>query len=98
MRLYRREAIANLHFEVGMIYEDVLFSVDLWMSDAKCYMLRYAGYLYTRNPQSTTAKRHLDAQHSVLQALRNRRKGQSRFNRSIINYTLLRLTLHFMRI
>ena len=96
MRLYRREILDGLHFEKGIIYEDILFSTDLWLKGAQCKMIRYAGYLYTRNPQSTTAKRHLKAQHHVLQALRDRRKGQPWHKRQIINYTLFRLTPYFV--
>ena len=36
MRLYRQEAIEGMRFEEGMIYEDVIWSVDLWMRDLRC--------------------------------------------------------------
>ena len=98
MRLYRREAIAHLHFEEGLIYADVLFSIDLWLSGAQCKMLKYTGYLYTRNPNSVTARLQIDQQHRVLQALRDRRKGQTWRHRQIINYTILRLTVRFMQL
>ena len=76
-RLYRREAITGLSFPEGMIYEDVLWSVDLWLSKASCRVIRYNGYHYTANPESTTAHSHPEAQKRVLQALRAKRKGAS---------------------
>lgn len=97
MRLYRREALKNLRFAEGMIYEDVLFSVDLWLSGATCRTINYTGYRYTLNPHSTTSKPHHDAQSKVLQALRARRKEASLKGKIIIGYTILRLTLHFKK-
>ncbi len=97
MRLYRREAIAQLRFPEGMIYEDVLWSVDLWLSGATCRIIRYDGYHYTANPESTTAHSHPEAQKRVLQALRAKRKGASMRGKFIIAYTICRLKLHFIR-
>jgi len=96
-RLYRREAIAGLLFPEGMIYEDVLWSVDLWLSKASCRIIRYNGYHYTANPESTTAHSHPEAQKRVLQALRAKRKGASLRGKIIIAYTICRLKLHFIR-
>lgn len=96
-RLYRREAIADLLFPEGMIYEDVLWSVDLWLSKASCRIIRYNGYHYTANPESTTAHSHPEAQKRVLQALRAKRKGASLRGKFIIAYTICRLKLHFIR-
>jgi len=97
MRLYRREAITGLSFPEGMIYEDVLWSVDLWLSKASCRVIRYNGYHYTANPESTTAHSHPEAQKRVLQALRAKRKGASMRGKFIIAYTICRLKLHFIR-
>ncbi|MCR5050173.1 MAG: glycosyltransferase [Paludibacteraceae bacterium] len=99
-RLYRRELFKDgkLRFPEGMIYEDVVFSVDLWLSGAKCHTIRYAGYLYTRNPQSTTSRPHLKAQQKVIHVLHMRMHGQSLKNRLIIFYTILRLEGHFFLI
>lgn len=97
MRLYRREAIAQLRFPEGMIYEDVLWSVDLWLSGATCRIIRYDGYHYTTNPESTTSRPHPEAQKRVLQALRAKRKGASMRGKFIIAYTICRLKLHFIR-
>lgn len=96
-RLYRREAITGLLFPEGMIYEDVLWSVDLWLRKASCRVIRYNGYHYTANPESTTAHSHPVAQKRVLQALRAKRKGASLRGKFIIAYTICRLKLHFIR-
>ena len=56
LRLYRREALQGLSFPEGMIYEDVLFSAQLWCTNATCRQIPYAGYYYTTNPTSTTSK------------------------------------------
>ena len=99
MRLYRRQLFEEkkLRFPEGMIYEDVLFSVNLWLSNAHCHMIRYAGYLYTRNPESTTSRPHLKAQQRILQLLHQRMRGESLRNRLIIFYTILRLEGHFIK-
>ena len=98
MRLYRREAIENLRFPKGMIYEDILFSTDLWLSGATCRMINYTGYLYTVNPNSTTAHRHPQEQRHVLRELQKKMKGQSLHGKWIIFRTLVRLQLHFLQI
>ena len=97
MRLYRRETLQNLQFAVGMIYEDVLFSTDLWMTNASCRILPYAGYLYTLNPQSTTATRHPQDETKLIAALRAKGHQQTWPKRLIIYYTIARLRLHFLK-
>lgn len=97
MRLYRREAIAGLRFKEGVIYEDVRFSTDLWLRGATCRMIPYAGYLYTLNPASTTATRHPEDEQQLIASLRQKRHGQTLRNRLIINYTIIRLKIHFLR-
>ena len=96
-RLYRREAIANIRFEEGMIYEDVLFSVDLWLSGARGRIIPYSGYHYTLNPHSTTSRSHPEAEHKVLNELRARKKSATLKGRMIIDYTIIRLKLHFVK-
>ena len=101
MRMYRREAIEGMRFEEGMIYEDVLWSVDLWQRNLKCRMIPYAGYLYTLNPKSTTSRPHPEAEKRVLQELHKRLKALSPFAFrpfAIILYTILRLKLHFRKL
>ena len=53
MRLYRHKAIQGLRFTEGMIYEDVIWSVDLWLRHATCAIIHYPGYYYTYNPDSS---------------------------------------------
>ena len=97
MRLYRREAIQDLRFEEGMIYEDVLWSVDLWLSGATCRMIDYCGYHYTANPHSTTSQRHPKAEQRVFAELNKRLPGASLKGKMIILYTIIRLKLHFIK-
>lgn len=96
MRLYRRSALRNIRFEGGMIYEDILFSADLWLSGATCRQIRYAGYLYTNNPDSTTSRPHPDAQRRVLEELHNKLPYASWKGRQILWLTILRLRLYFI--
>ena len=96
-RLYRREAIQNLHFEEGTVYEDVLWSVDLWLSGATCRMIDYKGYRYTANPHSTTSQRHPEAEKRVFAELKKRLPNASCRGKMIILYTIIRLKLHFIR-
>lgn len=95
MRLYRREAIEGMRFAEGFIYEDVLWSVDLWVRWASCRRIDYAGYRYTLNPKSTTAAPHPKAQQRVLQALRNKAHKTLIGRKWIVYYTYLRLKAYF---
>lgn len=97
MRLYRREAIRGLRFEEGMIYEDVLWSLDLWLRNTTCRMIRYDGYLYTLNPHSTTSRPHPDAQRHVMSELKKRMRGATLRGKMILLLTILRLKAHFLR-
>ncbi|MBR6017979.1 MAG: glycosyltransferase family 2 protein [Paludibacteraceae bacterium] len=105
MRLYRREAIRGLRFVEGMIYEDVVWSVDLWTSGATCRKITYTGYYYTLNPRSTTATRHPEAEQRLFRELRQRLHTlpptpytihHTPYTRIIILYTIIRLKLHFL--
>lgn len=94
-RLYKRKALHGLSFPEGMIYEDVLFSVQLWCSNATCRQIPYAGYYYTTNPTSTTSKRNQEAEQRIMHQLRQLRKGQTYRNKLIVTFTILRLKIHF---
>ena len=96
MRLYRKEAIKHLRFTEGMIYEDVIWSMDLWLYGASCRMIYYAGYLYRQNPDGTTSRPHRNAQRKVLSELRARSKGVSLKGELILWYTIIRLKLYFI--
>ena len=97
MRIYRREAIAQMRFPEGMIYEDVLWSVDLWLSGATCRIIRYDGYHYTTNPESTTSRPHPEDQKILFCALRERYKNATLRGKLIIAYTICRLKIHFLQ-
>ena len=96
-RLYRREAIEGMRFEEGMIYEDVIWSVDLWLRNLRCRMIDYVGYLYTLNPQSTTSNKRPEAEQKVFAVLKERTRNADRRGKMIILYTILRLKLHFLK-
>lgn len=95
LRLYKRGTLQDLSFPEGMIYEDVLFSVQLWCSNATCRQIPYAGYYYTTNPASTTSKRNKEAEQRIMHELRLLLKGQTCRNKAIILFTILRLKIHF---
>lgn len=95
-RLYRREAIRKIRFIEGMYYEDVLFSIDLWLSGASCRRIDYHGYHYTLNPSGTTATRHPEDEKKLYNELSKRRKNASLKGKMIILYTVIRLKLHFL--
>lgn len=96
MRLYRRATVEKLRFAEGYIYEDVLFSADLWLSGAHCRLIPYSGYLYTLNPDSTTAHRHPADEQRALRTLRQKAHGQNLRKKVLLWYTILRLKLHFI--
>lgn len=97
MRLYRRSAIEKLRFTEGMIYEDVIWSVDLWMRNVRCRRIRYGGYHYTANPHSTTSRRHPEAEQRVFAELKKRVPQADRKGKMILLYTIIRLKLHFLK-
>lgn len=96
MRLYRRRAIEKIRFREGYIYEDVLFSIDLWLSGAKGKRFNYIGYFYTLNPQSTTSRPNLEDRARLFEALHQRAKTADLRGKLIIYYTCLRLKLHYL--
>ena len=96
MRLYRRESIARLRFAPGFIYEDVLFSTDLWLSNARCRRIDCAGYIYTPNPTSTTSVPHPEARKKVVRALREKARGANLRGKLILWFTIIRLQCHFI--
>ncbi len=96
MRLYRREAIARLQFAPGFIYEDVLFSADLWLSNATYRRINYTGYIYTLNPTSTTSVPHPEARKEVIRTLREKARDANLKGKMILWYTTIRLQCHFI--
>ena len=101
MRLYRRNVLtqSNLHFMEGIIYEDVLFSIDLWVSHPKYKIVKYCGYNYTFNPHSTTSIQKKEAERILFTLLCKRfRAATDCSTRLLISYTYIRLKLHFLKI
>ena len=97
MRLYRRQVIEDLRFVEGMIYEDVIWSVDLWMRNVRCRRIRYGGYYYRANPHSTTSRRHPEAEQRVFAELKKRVPQADHKGKMILLYTIIRLKLHFLK-
>lgn len=100
MRLYRHEVFTKhgLYFPTGMIYEDVIFSLDFWATKPSYKMLRYTGYNYLANANSTTATRNLVAKELLFATLDEKREqSQSIIQKLLIAYTALRLKLHFIK-
>ena len=100
MRLYRHEffTLHHLSFPMGMIYEDVIFSLDFWAAKPTYKMLPYTGYNYLANTNSTTATRNLVAKELLFATLNEKRqKSTSFFHRLLILYTTIRLQFHFKR-
>lgn len=100
MRLYRRTIFTThgLYFPEGMIYEDVIFSLDFWAIKPTYKMLSYMGYNYLANTQSTTATRNLVAKELLFATLRDKQEqSQSIFHKLLVLYTIIRLKFHFKR-
>lgn len=90
MRLYRRAFLEEHHlrFREGIIYEDVLFSAQLWKANPTIKVMRYTGYRYLLNDASTTARPHNTG--IIRKALRDERIGLFQYNA-----LRLRLIAHF---
>ncbi len=100
MRLYRREVFEkhNLAFPTGMIYEDVVFSLDFWGTSPSYKMIEYTGYNYLANAYSTTATRNLVAKELLFSTLKEKRQqSPSLRQKLLIAYTTLRLRIHFIK-
>ena len=98
MRLYRRAFLDKhqLRFPEGMIYEDVLFSIDMWAAHPMYKTLNYSGYNYMVNPVSTTAVRNKAAEKVLFSELHSKfREATSVRVKVLILYTMWRLKLHF---
>lgn len=100
MRLYRRNLFTEhqLTFPEGMIYEDVIFSLDFWATNPTFISLPYTGYNYTFNPFSTTAKRNRTREKELFEVLNAKLRHAHSFKLWCITLlTIIRLKLHFMR-
>ena len=100
MRLYRRNLFTEhqLTFPEGMIYEDVIFSLDFWATNPTFISIPYTGYNYTFNPLSTTAKRNRTREKELFEVLNAKLRHAHSFKLWCITLlTIIRLKLHFMR-
>ena len=100
MRLYRRAFMDQhqLRFPEGMIYEDVVFSIDLWLAHPMYKMIPYCGYNYTLNTTSTTSRKRPEAENELYRQLKQRwQTATSIGDRLLIIYTILRLKIHFLK-
>ncbi len=98
LRLYKREFIINhaLTFTEGMIYEDVIFSLDVWTARPTYRLLYYTGYNYRLNPKSTTSMRNRKAEHTLFKTMYKRYVSLHDWrHRMLILYTYFRLKIHF---
>lgn len=96
MRLYHKETLRDMTFAEGYIYEDVLFSTDLWLRKVPCRIIPYTGYLYTLTPGSTTSTAHPEAQQRLFGTLRAKARQANLRGKCIILYTILRLRAHYL--
>lgn len=99
MRLYRRSLFTQnpLIFPEGMIYEDVIFSLDFWALHPTYRSINYTGYNYTLNNLSTTATRNRTKEKQLFHTLHNKLYDASFKHKCIILYTIIRLKFHFLR-
>lgn len=92
MRLYLSDVVQDISFPLGMIYEDVIFSLRLWAKRPTYRLIPYIGYNYRLNPDSTTAHHNASAQRTLYAAIRG---TQAPLWLKI--YTILRLKFHFCK-
>lgn len=99
-KIYRRAFMDQHHlrFPEGMIYEDVVFSIDLWLAHPIYKMIPYCGYNYTLNTTSTTSRKCPEAENELYRQLKQRwQTATSIGDRLLIIYTILRLKIHFLK-
>ena len=100
MRLYRRGFIEchHLRFPEGMIYEDVVFSIDILLAHPTYKLIPYCGYNYTLNTTSTTSSKRPEAEKELYRQLKQRwQTATSIGDQLLIIYTILRLKIHFLK-
>ena len=100
LRLYKREFLLRHHliFTPNILYEDVVFSIQLWALHPNVMILGYSGYHYTLRETSITSKRNKAAERTVFRCLAKQWKEATSFRtKAIIIYTILRLKIHFWK-
>lgn len=99
-RLYNRQWLEQhpVQFEENVYYEDVYFSVRLWLLHPHYKIIRYLGYCYTVNPDSTTSEIHYQDKKALCDHLRRQlHSARTLADKAIVAYTLLRVKLHFIK-
>ena len=99
-RLYNRQWLEQhpVQFEENVYYEDVYFSVRLWLLHPHYKIIHYLGYCYTVNPDSTTSEIHYQDKKALCDHLRRQLHSARTFaDKAIVAYTLLRVKLHFIK-
>ena len=96
-RLIRRQWLMDkqITFPEGMFYEDVVFTMDIWLQKPRQVIVPYVGYNYVLNPTSTTSTEHKEDQQRLFNILRSKRATVSFWRKVLIVYTIIRLKLHF---
>lgn len=100
LRLYKRNFLLRHHltFTPDILYEDVIFSTQLWGTRPKVLLLEYSGYHYTLREASITSKRNKTAEKTVFHYLAKQLKETESFRaKVIIIYTMIRLKIHFLK-
>lgn len=98
LRLYTKSFIdaGHLRFCDGVLYEDILFSLQLWKTAPRYSVVSSCGYLYRKNTQSITSKAHNTAHiyRYIRQEWRNT-PYTSKY-KWILLYTWCKLKAHFL--
>lgn len=95
-RLYRTQYMMQhgFTFVEGHVYEDILFSVDIWLTNPRTNIINYAGYNYRLNPASTTSHPH-DTTHLYKQLHLRLVSARSLHDIILILSTIARVRMHF---
>lgn len=99
-RLFRRQWLMDnaIVFPTGMYYEDIIFTMDIWLKRPRQIIIPYVGYNYVLNPTSTTSISHIPDKKRLYDILQKKLfQATSIKQKCIILYTIIRLKLHFMR-
>lgn len=92
-RLYSRENIRKVGlFPLNMIYEDVIFSLQLWSLKPSYRLINYTGYNYRMTSDSITSRVNVAAQHKLYDTIR-----RTYAPLWLKLYTILRLKCHFRK-
>ena len=100
-KMYRKTFIDQHHlrFPEGMIYEDVVFSIDMWLAHPMYKMITDCSYNYTLNTTSTTSRKCPEAEKELYRQLKQRWKAAaSIIDRLLLIYTIIRLKIHFWKL